>query len=135
MPVQDLTTKLLLKHGMSAYVIDSPPSTEEIVRALSESARLVTDETQLPADLVCVFATSADQLRESLPTAIRAVRDDGLLWIAYPRVSSTGSHEISREGVHQVLAANGWRPVTQISMGDTWTAIRARPASAARRRN
>lgn len=126
MPGQDLTTKLLLKPGMSVLAIDPPTSYEEIVGGLPEGARVV-GANGTPADFVHVFATGAQQLKERLPGAIAALREDGLLWIAYPRVASTGTREISRDAVHEALTANGWRPVTQVSMDDTWTAIRGRP--------
>jgi hypothetical protein len=120
-----LQEKLLLKPGATIVAVDPPQPYEQIVGRLPKDATLASRRVRA-ADVVHLFATSRRTLDEQLPRALQRLRADGLLWISYPKVSA-GSHDISREAVHSALRTNGWRPVTQISMDDVWTAIRARP--------
>jgi predicted CoA-binding protein len=123
-----VAAKLLLKPGHNVFPINSPEAYEQVIGHLPRGTRIVTEKSELPVDLVHMFATNKKELNKLIPKAIAAVRPDGLLWIAYPRVS-TGTYDISREAVHEALHTQGWKPVTQISMDDVWTAIRGRPAA------
>jgi hypothetical protein len=122
---KSLQEKLLLKPGATIVAVDPPQPYEQIVGKLPKDATLASRRAR-GADVVHLFVTNARTLDEKLPGALQSLRDEGLLWISYPKVSA-GSRDVSRESVHAVLRANGWRPVTQISMDDVWTAIRARP--------
>ena len=47
------------------------------------------------------------------------------LWIAYPK---GGRADINRDSLYPIVAeATGMRPVTQVSLDDTWSALRFRP--------
>ncbi|HSR31169.1 MAG TPA: hypothetical protein VLY63_11445, partial [Anaerolineae bacterium] len=58
---------------------------------------------------------------------IDAVVHDGLLWISYPKKSSKVTTDLTRDVGWDVVAEAGLRPVTQVSINDTWSALRFRP--------
>jgi hypothetical protein len=61
------------------------------------------------------------------PTALDAVRYDGLLWMSYPKRSSKVETDITRDRGWHMLAQAGLRPVTQVSIDATWSGLRFRP--------
>jgi hypothetical protein len=65
-------------------------------------------------------------LERTLSTAITAVRPGGVFWVAYPK---GGKSDLSRDEMWELLKPFLWRPVSQIAIDDTWSALRFRPAA------
>ena len=59
--------------------------------------------------------------------AIEAARRDKLAWIAYPKAGRLGT-DLNRDILAATLAGEGVRPVRQIAIDETWSALRFRPA-------
>ncbi|MGH3829122.1 MAG: hypothetical protein ACRDRS_01510 [Pseudonocardiaceae bacterium] len=133
MSAKGVATRLLIKPGYAVFPISAPKNYEEILGQLPPAARIVTNESELPADLVHVFAGTRAQLAGLLPAAMKAVRPGGMLWVSYPKVT-VGGHDLSRQVVHNDLHTSRWKPVSQIALDDVWSAIRARPATDAERK-
>jgi len=78
-------------------------------------------------DFVHLFVKNVAELESLGPTAINAVKHDGLLWISYPKRSSKVKTDITRDVGWDLLAQAGLRAVTQVSIDDVWSALRFRP--------
>ena len=78
-------------------------------------------------DFVQLFVKSILELEELGPVALKAITYDGLLWISYPKQSSDVDTNISRDTGWDVISQAGLRPVAQVSIDDTWSALRFRP--------
>jgi hypothetical protein len=133
MNAKSVATRLLIKPGYSVFAINAPKNYDEILGQLPSAARIVIDESELPADLVHVFAGTRAELADLLPASMKAVRPDGMLWVSYPKVT-VGGHDLSRQAVHNDLHTSGWKPVSQIAVDDIWSAIRSRPATDSERK-
>ena len=48
----------------------------------------------------------------------------GVLWILYPK---GGRADINRDSLWPLVAVHGLRPITQIAVDETWSALRFRP--------
>lgn len=81
-------------------------------------------------DFVHLFVSSAAELEALSPMALEAVTPDGLLWFSYPKKSSKMKTDITRDTGWKPVRDAGYEGVTQISIDDTWSALRYRPASA-----
>jgi uncharacterized protein YbdZ (MbtH family) len=49
------------------------------------------------------------------------------MWVSYPKKSSKVKTDISRDAGWEIMAENSLRPVTQVSIDKTWSALRFRP--------
>ena len=49
-----------------------------------------------------------------------------VLWIAYPKAGKLDT-DLNRDVLWKLLDGNGIRPVRQIAIDDTWSAMRFRP--------
>ena len=115
----DLTGKLQIKPGQSLAALNLPPGV-----TLPGS----TSGTEPgSADAVIGFAVSRDDLGGLRPV-ISAARADRLAWIGYPKGGRLGT-DLNRDRLVQALAVEGIQPVRQVSIDDTWSALRFRPAS------
>ena len=79
-------------------------------------------------DFVQVFAVSLDELRQLVTTVANAGKYDCMFWICYPKGGGKIKSDIKRDMAWEVFALAGLRPVAQVAIDDTWSALRGRPA-------
>ncbi len=125
MTESSLAKKLVIKPGNTVRVIDAPQGYEHLLSHLPEGATLLTGGDE-QANVVLLFGESRATLERTLPTAITQVRPGGVFWAAYPK---GGKSDLSREVMWKVLEPYLWRPVSQVAIDDTWSALRFRPAA------
>ncbi|WP_330341998.1 hypothetical protein [Streptomyces sp. NBC_00557] len=110
--------KLQIKTGQSVAVLGEPDD----VHLESESAA-----DPASADAVLAFVTSsADLSGPDAQAALAAARRDALAWVAYPKGGKLGT-DLNRDTLAAALSERGVRPVRQIAIDDTWSALRFRP--------
>jgi hypothetical protein len=111
----DLAGKLQIKPGQSVALVNPPPG---LVLPGVVAAAAAAD-----ADAVVAFVAR----QEDLDSAVAAARADRLAWIGYPKGGRLGT-DLNRDRLAAALAVHGVQPVRQVSIGDTWSALRFRPA-------
>ena len=82
----------------------------------------------VPASAVLVFVTQLSEVEALFTTALKDLRADGLLWVAYPKGASGFQTDINRDKLGAAVESSGWRPVRQVALDLTWSAMRFRPA-------
>jgi hypothetical protein len=115
----DLAGKLQIKPGQSVSVLNPPPGF-----SLPAST---TGTEHGTADAVIGFAARQDDL-DDLSPVIAAARAGRLAWISYPKAGQLGT-DLNRDRLARALAPRGIQPVRQVSIDDTWSALRFRPAA------
>jgi hypothetical protein len=114
----DISGKLQIRPGQSVAVLNAPPGLElPDLRAAATAAE---------ADVVLAFVARHDDLPSAEP-AIQAARADRLAWIGYPKGGQLGT-DLNRDRLAAALTGRGVRPVRQVSIDDTGSALRFRPA-------
>lgn len=101
----------------------SHPDRVALVEPLPNGTRLVDRPHEATA--VLVFGDDEASLRRIVGSHSEAVRDAALLWVAYPKGNRT---DINRDTLWPILAEHGLRPIGQVALDDTWSALRFRPA-------
>ena len=114
----DLAAKLQIKPGQSVAVLNPPAGV-----TLPASTSRAEPGT---AGAVIGFAVRRADLGRLGPV-IGAARDDRLAWVGYPKGGKLGT-DLNRDLLARALAAQDIEPVRQISIDDTWSALRFRPA-------
>ncbi|UJR83322.1 hypothetical protein [Sandaracinus amylolyticus] len=107
-----LAKKLQLKPGRSFRALHAPSAIE-----LESTAKGA-------ADVVLCFVGSQAELAKRWEAAVRALAPDGVLWMAYPKKSAGTKTDIDRDSGWGPFAEAGWAPVSQVSIDDTWSALR-----------
>jgi hypothetical protein len=113
----DLTGKLQIKAGQSVAVLNLPAGVTLPASGAEAGA----------ADAVIGFAATAADLG-GLGPVISAARADRLAWIGYPKGGKLGT-DLNRDRLVLALTAEGIQPVRQVSIDETWSALRFRPAA------
>jgi hypothetical protein len=118
-----LMKKLQLKEGQRALLMNAP----EGYRERLGSAAITTD-SQGTFDFVQLFVKDSDELKQYAALAMGALMPGGILWIAYPKLSSGVKSDLTRDVGWEAVFQAGFRPVTQIAIDETWSALRFKPA-------
>jgi hypothetical protein len=122
-----LAKKLRVQSGQRVLILNQPPGFMELLGDLPDDVT-VSYESEGDYDLVHLFVKNSTDLKALLPTALEAVKYDGLFWISYPKQSSKVQTDLNRDVLWELMMDTGLRPVTQVSVDQTWSALRFRPA-------
>ena len=125
-----LSTKLRILPGARALVVDAPA---DAAFALPEGASLAASGRG-PFDVVILYARDAKALAKGAPKAKAACKEGGVLWLAYPKLTSDRAGDLSRERTCEVVADLGLGPVGQIALDETWSALRFKPEATVKRK-
>ena len=120
-----LMVKLQLKTGMKLAVLNAPAGYAGRLAEALQGIEITAQATG--AQAVLVFVTTLDEAGKLAPEAVRAVKVDGLVWIAYPKGGSGVKTDVNRDKLWPVVQPLGWRPVRMVSIDEIWSAMRFRP--------
>jgi len=126
-----MAKKLRLAPEHRVAVLNAP---DGYVDKLRPGPSAITTELQQsePYDVVLLFVKDVDDLRRLGPTAIRAAKADGLLWITYPKGGKTRGVTdlpatpwwVRRDVLGEITSEKGFKPVAFVAIDDNWTALR-----------
>jgi hypothetical protein len=119
-PVKTLAQKLRITPGAALFVM--PVEHQHLVGDLPEEVRTAASLEE--ASIAVVFVRDAASTRQVLEAQHAALHDVEVLWLAYPKGNTT---DINRDSLWKLLAPYGLRPVSQVAIDDTWSALRFRP--------
>ena len=125
MATPQLFKRLQLPKASRALMLNAPP---EFLTLLHEPPEFQFDQS--PAgkyDYAQLFARDLAELDRLIEAVLPAIEFDALLWICYPKGSSGIKTDINRDIIWKHLAGLGIRPVTQLAIDETWSAMRMRP--------
>jgi hypothetical protein len=120
MSTKSVADKLLIKPNTTLWSSDVDHLA--LVEPLPAGVRTV-DRPEL-ATTVLVFARDARSLRAILAAHGDRLTGTSFLWVVYPKANRT---DINRDTLWPIVAELGVRPITQVSIDDTWSALRFRP--------
>lgn len=122
-----LSQKLQLKPDQRLLLLN-PPSGYPAHLASQLAGVSLLMESQEPGEAVLLFVNNLAEVASLAPEAVRLVRPDSLLWIAYPKGSSGIKTDVNRDTLWRAVEPVGWRPVRQVALDEIWSAMRFRPA-------
>lgn len=125
----DVLQKLNYKNQKNLVVIEVPLDLVNMIESLS-SALVVKHAIEAGelADFVVIFVKTQEDLHKSVGEILPRVKQDALLWFAYPKKSSKKYRcTIDRDHGWEALGALGYEPVRQIALDEDWSALRFRP--------
>lgn len=126
MPASSLASKLKLKPGQRAAVIGAPDGFLNELGPLPAGAE-VGERLTGKFDWIQVFVRNQADLAKVAPKAARALKPDGLLWIAFPKGPSKIQTDLTRDVGWDSLKPLDLKWINLVSVNPTWSAFSLRP--------
>jgi hypothetical protein len=117
--VKSALEKLGFKPGMTGWVRDCPEPLKSIFA-------LPSAPPSASPDLTIAFVRARDDVAPALMAAQPCYARGRALWFAYPKKTGSIRTDISRDAGWEPLVAADLLPVMQISIDETWSALRFR---------
>lgn len=125
-----MAKKLGMKPYHKVLALNALDNYEEMLGPLPEGVQVDTgkDGGKEAYDVVHAFVRSKTDVDKCASAALMSLKPGGLLWFSYPKKSSKVKTDISRDTGWESLNKAGWQNIAQVSVDDTWSAGRFRPA-------
>ena len=120
MPDRTVAQKLLIKPGQRLWL--SPATDSCLVEPLPENVSMAGGIAS--ADVAIVSVSTAAGATNTFAANADDLGKPPVLWVFYPKGNVT---DINRDSLWPLLAVHGLRPITQVAVDETWSALRFRP--------
>jgi hypothetical protein len=118
-----LAKKLGIKPGMRIHVVDPPGDYAALAKPLPENVVFST-KTDNELDLVHVFIKSRSKLIALLRAFQGKIKQDGIIWVSWPKKSSGVSSEVSEDTIREVALPLGLVDVKVCAVDETWSGLK-----------
>lgn len=115
------TAKMGIRAGQSILVLGGDPAALALFDTVPSGCKVVRRAPAGGCDVVVLFALTAEVLQRRLAAAVAAMAPDAHLWVAYPKQSSGRATTLTRDEGWEPTKRAGLRPLTLISLNDTWS--------------
>jgi len=118
-----LVRKLGFKPGMRVHYADAPDGLDALLGELPDGVRaLARPAPQL--DLVLLFVVSRRDLERRLGGLHAKLRQDGMLWVAWPKRASKVPTDLTEDVVRDVALPRGLVDVKVCAIDETWSGLK-----------
>ncbi len=115
-----LSAKLGLKPGMSCLVVRAPDD----YLALLDGAEGITFVQNGVADMVHLFCKDRADLEAGIAAALSAAMEGGMVWISWPKKSSSHFVDLTEDGIREVVLPTGWVDVKVCAVDGDWSGLK-----------
>ena len=120
-----LAQKLAIKDERSVGLLETKPHDDFIdLGTVLGGVRLAKAWTE--ADVVLWPASTEAEIRQGMASGGDDLAKAAAVWVCYKKGNAV---EINREKLWIILEDYSWKAVSQVSLDDTWSALRVRPMS------
>lgn len=116
--------KMHIKPGMSIGFFNRPDNLNELLGGLPENVEVAEELENTNLDLILAFIEDRQMLEAYLYSLKNAIHDDGALWIAYHKGSSSINTDINRDTIAEYGTSMDLKAVAMISINDNWSGLR-----------
>lgn len=118
-----LYRKLGIRAGSRLRTSNAPANYAALLEGrpgdVTVSSRISSD-----IDIWHLFTASKDDLRASLPRLMRGIRQDGMIWISWPKKSSGVPSSVTEDTVRELALPLGLVDVKVCAVDETWSGLK-----------
>jgi len=118
-----LSKKLGYKAGFRAYVKGAPDDYFELVQPLPDDVS-ISNRFRKDVDLCHFFTKSHRKLVSELPKLMSIIRQDGMIWVSWPKKASKVPTDISEDDIRGAALPLGLVDVKVCAVDDVWSGLK-----------
>lgn len=118
-----LIQKLDVRDGDTLAVLDAPADYATWVAPLPDGARLI-DGPDPKARVLHLFVRDRADLETKLATALTDRPDGAMVWISWPKMSSSLFVDLTEDGIREVVLPTGWVDVKVCAVSADWSGLK-----------
>ena len=118
-----LVHKLGFKPGMRVHYAAAPAGFEALVGELPDGMRVLARPAP-DLDLVMLFVVERARLERRLAGLHAKLRQDGMLWVAWPKRASKVPTDMTEDVVRDVALPRGLVDVKVCAIDETWSGLK-----------
>jgi hypothetical protein len=118
-----LAKKLGIGEGTTIYLVGAPRDYLKLVSPLPRGVRTVP-RLSADTDMVHVFSTVRRHLRDALRSALTKLKQDGTIWVSWPKKSSKVPTDITEDTIREIALPLGLVDVKVCAVNDTWSGLK-----------
>ncbi len=119
-----LAKKLGIKTGNSIYLCNQPRHYFGLFADFPSDVVFLETLEANSADFIHAFFTAAVKMNEELPQLKKALKKTGMLWVSWPKGSSTIATDLKREPVREFLLSLGLVDVKVAAIDADWSGLK-----------
>jgi len=118
-----LAKKLGIKPGSRIHAVNVPGNYLKLVAPLPEGAEVMS-RLSSETDIVHLFSTSRKDLAGNLRAALAKLKQDGAIWVSWPKKSSKVATDISEDTVRELALPLGLVDIKVCAVDDVWSGLK-----------
>ena len=118
-----LAKKLGIGAGSRIFLSDAPKNYMELVAPLPEGVRVVR-KIDGETDIVHIFSTKKTRLKAALRDSLAKLRQDGSIWVSWPKKSSKVPTDITEDTIREVALPMGLVDIKVCAVDQVWSGLK-----------
>jgi hypothetical protein len=118
-----LVEKLGVKAGFLIAVINPPDRYWDLMHPMPDGVTHAGPRAG-GLDFVHVFVERKAELEKALPRAQRRIKQDGMIWISWPKKASGVASDLTEDVVRELALPRGLVDVKVCAVDETWSGLK-----------
>lgn len=119
-----LVKKLGIKPGHKLGLMNAPEGFQKELAGLPTDVKIAVSRLVGPLDLIMLFVTTEKNLVRDFPRMMEKLARTGILWVAWPKKSSSVTTDLSFDVVQKFGLAAGLVDVKICAVNDIWSGLK-----------
>lgn len=118
-----LVKKLGIKAGFVLLVVNPPPDYAALIAPLPPDVTILS-RPAAEVDMIHVFSQSRADLTAAVETFVAHIRQNGMIWISWPKKSSRVPTDITEDVIREIILPLGLVDVKVCAVDDVWSGLK-----------
>ncbi len=118
-----LVNKLGIKPGHLLYLKNPPANYQSLIAPIPEGV-IIAKRLRPNLDMVHFFTDSKKQLMSGIRLLKTKIKQDGMIWVSWPKKSSGVPTDITEDTIREVILPMGLVDIKVCAVDDVWSALK-----------
>ena len=118
-----LVKKLGIKKGFRVRLANAPSNYVELIGPCPENVQ-ISSKLNKDVDIWHIFSKSLNDLKSKLKAAKSGIRQNGMIWVSWPKKSSGVATDITEDRIRDLALPMGLVDVKVCAVDETWSGLK-----------